>query len=226
MKPAVVLTSLLAAVALAAPLTASAATLSVDKRCYGPGDKVSFSGGGYTPNGQVAFTVGGQQLGVTTANPVGELAVALAAPQIDGKQRTDVFTATDQTNLALAASTNVLLTSLDVTVSPKKGNPGKARRIKARGFTTGKTLYAHVKLGKKRRNVKIGKLKGPCKTLNVKRKLFASNAPTGLYSVQFDAKRKYSAKTAPSVTFLVNVFQTIVPAMTSSSIAERWTRLP
>jgi hypothetical protein len=206
--PAVVLSSLVAATALAAPLAADAASLSVSKRCYGPGDKVAFSGGGYTPNGEVAFTVGGQQLGVTTANAVGEISVSLGAPSIEGKQRTDVFTATDQTDLALVGTVKVPLTSLNVTVSPKQGNPGKPRRIKARGFTAGKVLYAHFKLGHKRRNLKIGKLQGPCKTLNVKKQLFASNAPTGLYNVQFDTKRKYSSKTVPQVSFLVNVFQT------------------
>lgn len=219
---AVVISSL--AVTLAVPVVASAATLSVDKRCYAPNDAVKFSGGGYTPNGQVAFSVGGQQLGVTTANTVGEVAVTLDAPSINGKTRTDVFTATDQTNLALTASVKVPLTSLDVKVTPKQGNPGKARRIKARGFTTGKTLYAHVKLGSKRRNVKIGKLKGACKTLNVKKKLFASDAPTGLYNVQFDTKRKYSSKTAPQVTFLVNVFQTFKLSSASAATTERWTQ--
>jgi hypothetical protein len=196
----------LAALALAAPAAAPAATLSVDKPCYGAGERVQFSGAGYTPNGSVALSVSGQQLGLGSANPVGEFAAALGAPEIDGKQRTDVFTATDQANLSLTATVPVLLTSLNVRVTPKNGDPSKPKRIVARGFTTGKTLYAHVRRGKAKRNVRIGRLKGACKTLSVTRRLFSPDARPGLYKVQFDARRKYSADTTPQVGFLVTVF--------------------
>ena len=148
----------LVALALVVPVTASAATLSVNKRCYGPGEEIAFSGGGYTPNSPVAISVGGQQLGVTTANSVGEIAVSDGAPVIRGKRRTDTYTATDQANLSLTASAAVTLTSLGVKVTPKNGNPAKAKRVVARGFTTGKTLWAHVRLGNAKRNVKVGKL--------------------------------------------------------------------
>jgi hypothetical protein len=207
----------IALAALAVPAAASAASLSVSKSCYGPQEKVSFSGGGYTANGQVSLSVGGQQLGVTNANQVGEIAVSLPAPSIKGKQRTDLFTATDQTNLALTANAPVRLTSLNVNVTPKNGDPSKSKRIVARGFTGGKTLWAHVRRGSNKRNVKIGKLKGACKTLDVKRKIFLPNAVPGVYSVQFDSKRKYSSKTTPQVAFLVTVFHTFSPASASSN---------
>ena len=206
----------LAVVALAVPAAAPAASLSVNKSCYGPGEQVNFSGGGYTANGQVAVSVGGQQLGVTNANPVGEIAVDLPAPSIKGKERTDVFTATDEMNLALTANAPVRLTSLNVKVTPKNGDPSKAKRIVARGFTSGKTLWAHVRRGKNKRNVKVGKLKGACKTLDVRRKIFLPDAVAGVYNVQFDSKRKYSSKTAPQVSFLVTVFHTFSPASASS----------
>jgi hypothetical protein len=214
----------LTATALAAPATASAATLSVDKPCYGAGERVQFSGGGFSPNGSVALSVSGQQLGVGNANPVGEFAANLGAPAIDGKQRTDVFTATDQTNLALTASVPVLLTSLDVKVKPKNGNPGKLKRIVARGFTTGKVLYAHVRRKGTKRNIKIGRLKGPCKTLSVRRRLFSLDAKTGVYKVQFDTRRRYSADTAPQVGFVVTVFPVVKPAAASSA-RESWIRV-
>lgn len=206
-----------AVVALAAPVAADAASLSVNKSCYGPGEAVKFSGGGYTANGPVAVSVGGQQLGTTTANPVGEIAVTLPAPNIDGKERTDTFTATDQTNIALVATAPVRLSALNVKVTPRNGDPTKAKRVVARGFTTGRTLYAHVRRGKAKRNVKIGRLKGACHALDVKRKLFLPNAQAGIYNVQFDTKRKYSSKTKPNVSFLVTVFHTFRPASASSS---------
>jgi hypothetical protein len=197
--------SSLAALALAAPASAPAATLSVDRPCYGAGERVQFTGHGYTPDGSVALSVSGQQLGVGSANSVGEFTAALRAPAIDGKQRTDVFTATDQTDLALTASAPVLLTSLDVSVKPKDGDPSKPKRIVARGFTNGTTLYAHVRRGKAKRNVRVGRLRGPCKTLSVKRRLFSPDAQPGVYKVQFDARRRYSPSTAPQVGFLVTV---------------------
>jgi hypothetical protein len=207
----------LAAIALAAPAAAPAASLSVNKSCYGAGEQVKFSGGGYTASGPVSLSVSGQQLGVTNANPIGEIAAGIPAPSIKGKQRTDVFTATDQTNLALTATVPVKLTSLNVKVTPKNGDPSKAKRIVARGFTTGKVLYAHVRRGSSKRNVKVGKLKGACKTLSAKRKLFLANAKAGVYNVQFDTKRTYSSKTAPQVSFLVTVFHTFRPASVSST---------
>jgi len=198
--------------------------LSVNKQCYGPGDEVAFSGVGFTPNGPVALSVGGQQLGVGMVNPVGEFEVSLAAPDIKGKRRTDLFTATDQTDLSLTANAPVHLTSLNVKVAPTNGNPGKAKRIVARGFTSGKVLWAHVQRGKNKRNVRIGKLKGACKTLDVKRKLFKADARDGLYSVHFDTTRKYSKKTAPQVSFQVVVFRTFKPA-SASSVGERWIQI-
>jgi hypothetical protein len=201
----------LALIALAVPATAPAATLDVDRSCYSPGQAVKFSGGGYTPNGQVALSVGGRQLGVTTANPVGEISASLGAPSISAKRRTDTFTATDQTNLALAATVGVQLASLRVKVAPKSGDPTKAKRIVAQGFTGGRTLWAHVRRGKHKRNVKIGRLKGACHTIKVKRKLFLPDAATGVYNVYFDTKRRYSSKTRPQVSYLVSVFRTFRP---------------
>jgi len=215
--------STLVAVALAAPATASAASLSVNKSCYGPGEKIAFSGSGFTPNGEVALSVSGRQLGVTTANGVGEIAASTGAPAIRGKRRSDFYTAVDQTNLSLSAGVPVRLTSLNVKVTPKNGNPAKAKRVVARGFTTGKVLWAHLRRGEARRNVKIGRLKGACKTLTVKRQLFPANAKDGLYSVSFDTKRTYSAKQRPQVSFLVTVFHTYKPASASSS--ESWIQI-
>jgi hypothetical protein len=214
----------LVAVALAAPATAPAATLSVDRGCYGPGEEVAFTGVGFTSNGPVALSVGGQQLGVGTVNAVGEFEVSLGAPDIRAKKRTDLFTATDQTDLSLTANVPVHLTSLNVNVTPKNGNPGKAKRVVARGFTSGRVLWAHIRRGKNKRNVKIGKLRGACKTLDVKRKLFPADAKDGLYTVHFDSKRKYSSKTAPQVSFQVVVFRTFKPA-SASSVGERWIRI-
>lgn len=214
----------LAALVLGAPVTAPAATLSVDKPCYGAGEQVHFSGSGYTPSGSVALSVSGQQLGLGAADPLGRFVDGLDAPMIDGRQRTDVFTATDQTNLSLTASVPVRLTSLGVRVTPKRGDPSRVKRIVARGFTGGTTLYAHVRRGKSTRNLRIGRLEGACKTLTTKRRLFRPDARPGVYKVQFDARRRYSARTAPQVFFLVTVFRTYRPARAGAA-RETWVRV-
>lgn len=201
------------------PGLAEAATLTADRGCYAPGDPVGLTGSGYTPNGPVAITVEGRQLGTAQADPAGAIAVDLSAPDIDGTQRTDDFVATDQTDLSLTATAGVKLTSLNVTAKPKNGKPGRKQRIKARGFIGGKALWAHIQRGRKKRNVKVGELKGPCGTLNVKKRLFSPSAQFGLYRVQFDAKRRYSQQTVPQVYFFVTVFQVFKPASASTATA-------
>lgn len=227
MKPRVALVPTLIALALTVPAAAQAApSLTADRSCYGPGEPIQLTGAGFTASGPVALSADGQQLGVGTASPAGGFVYTEPAPVVDGKQRTRTYTATDQTNIALTASAPVLVSALNVNVTPKQGNPGRKRRIKARGFTRGKTLWAHIKRGKKKRNVKIGKLKGACGVLSVKKRLFASDAPTGLYEVRFDTKRKYSTTARPQVSFLVSVYRTFRAASVgSASIGERWTQV-
>jgi hypothetical protein len=205
LKPRTAVLAGLAGTALAVPASASAATLRVDRPCYRAGEAVRFSGAGYTPSGSVALSVSGQQLGLAEVDPLGGFDASLEAPEIDGRRRTDTFTATDQTNLSLTASAPVLLTSVNVDVEPRNGNPGEPKRIVARGFTSGNVLYAHVRRGNTGRNVRIGRLRGPCGTLRIRRRLFSLDARTGVYTVQFDARRRYSARTEPQVGFVVTV---------------------
>jgi hypothetical protein len=215
----------IAVVALAAPGLSQAATLTADRSCYGPGQTIVLTGAGFTPSGLVALSTEGQQLGTGPADAAGGFRVGLPAPVVSAKKRTDDFLATDQTDLALTATAPVLISSLDVLVKPAKSPPAKKRRINARGFTTGKTLWAHVRRGKKRRNVKIGKLKKPCGTLSVKKRLFAPDAPVGVYQVQFDSKRTYSSSTRPSVSYVVEVFKTFkLASLSTASVGESWVR--
>jgi hypothetical protein len=224
LKPRAAFAVSAAALALAAPSGAQAASLTVDRSCYGPLEPIGLAGAGFTPNGAVALSADGQQLGTGGADATGGFTVGLPAPIIDAKQQTINFTATDQTNLALTASASALVSSLDVIVKPKRGNPGRERRIKARGFTRGKNLWAHIKRGKKRRNVKIGKLKGACGVLSAKKRLFSSDAAPGVYEVRFDTQRRYSTSARPQVAFLVTVYRTF-RAASASATGERWVEI-
>lgn len=232
---ALLLPCLAASLAAAGPAAAQAPTFEADRSCYGPGQEVNLSGFGFTPGGLAAISVDGGQIGQATVNPVGEFDISNRAPSISGKQRKYVFTAADETNPALTASTDVLVSSLSVKITPRgtRVDPSVKRKIVARGFTSGRTLWAHVKRGKgKARNIKIGRLKGACHTINVKRRLFPANPAVGNYKVQFDTKRRYSTKTRPNTTFNVTVYRYLRASSSSagtsaasSAIAARWTPL-
>ena len=99
------------------------------------------------------------------------------------------------------AQAQFLGSSLAVIVKPRNGAAGRKLRISASGFTTGKRLYAHVVRGKYRHNVSIGKLKGPCRTTKARRRVLPAGLSTGVYTVQFDTKRRYSKKTKVWVKF-------------------------
>lgn len=203
--------------AFALPASAQAATLAANKPCYAVGDAVVLSGAGYTPNGQVGFAVDGQVLPSTlTADPAGNFRLQFAAPttrSVDSRKST--ITAIDQTNPALTATTQLTLSRLVVRLSPKSGRSSRPRRIRARGFTAqGSVLYMHIRRrggGGKVRNVRLGRLKAPCKTLSVKRRLFSSRTATGRYRIIFDTARRLKTPRAQGFFFDFTVRRIRVP---------------
>ncbi len=227
--------TLLTVVAVA--LTASpaqAATLIANKQCYREGDAsdpVRFLGGPFTPNGNVNVTRDGipiltQEGRPLRANAAGIVAGILTrAPIIDPvKERPFTLVATDAANPALTGTLTRLVSQLDVTVRPPGGRPATRRRINARGFTGGGTLYAHVVRGRSRRNVRIGRLTGPCGTLTARKRLFRKGARVGTYRVQFDASRGYSPRTYPQQTFRVRIF-TLFRSRAGAASSADWLRI-
>ncbi len=208
---------------LAAPAAANAATLAVAplKACYRAGETVGMAGGGYTPNTTVQVNSDGRVVGSVLSDAAGNFAGALQLGVPSG-ERLKTYSAVDTANTANTASVQLRVSRLLVTVKPKNGRPGRVLRVKARGFSTGKTLYAHVVRGHKTRNVRIGKLKGACHTLSVRKRIFSKHTKTGTYTVQFDSKRHYSKKTAVRYRFTVPV---VPVAANSSASAAAWSRL-
>lgn len=221
---------LAAAAALAVAAPAQAATLVGDQACYQENEPVNVTGTGYTPNGVVNFSRDNQAFGTLTADAAGNIKGAGAAPRISpAKQRAFTLEARDATNPALVANITPQATRFGVTVKPRSGNPARTRRIKARGFTEGRTLYVHVRRKGRGKNIKLGKLKRPCGTKSVRKRIFKRGAKTGLYTVQFDTRRRYSSKAFPKVTFKVTVFKTFKPSIATGSAfgvqSERWTQV-
>jgi hypothetical protein len=202
----VTLAALAAGLTLAAAAQAQAATLTVagTKSCYRLGDALIVSGSGFTPNGPVNFTLDNRSLGSLTADAAGNVTAPLTIGTLRGV-RTRTLIGTDATNPANVGTAQFLGSALSVTVRPRTGTAGRILRIGAAGFTTGKRLYAHVLRRGYRRNIAIGRLKGPCRTLKARRRVLPGGLAAGRYTVQFDTKRRYSRKTQVRVRFRVTV---------------------
>ncbi len=194
-------------VALAAAAPAQAATLALvgSKSCYHVGDTLTINGSGFTPNGQASVTLDNRSVGAVPTDAAGNFSTPFTVGTLSGVRRRTLI-ATDAVNPANVGQAQFLGSALDVTVKPKNGAAGRRLRLKATGFTGGKRLYAHVLRKRYRRNVFIGKLKGPCRTLKVRKQVLPGSTPTGVYTVQFDTKRRYSKKTKVWVKFTVTVF--------------------
>ena len=220
----------LAVVVLTAPAGAQAATLTAvnPKPCYGSGDRVALVAAGFTPGREVSFVFGSRPLrGSLPANAVGNVFAGARLPDLPVKEETAPFTASDGINRASSAP--VRASDLNVTLKIG-GSPAAKRRIRARGFTTGgSSLYAHIRRGRSKRNVRIGALKGPCKTLNVRRALFRRGRFSfGTYNVQFDTFRRYNAERAQSFRGTLTILRRFGRRSTTAvaSGAQGWTWKP
>jgi hypothetical protein len=197
-----------AALLAASAPAATAATLAQDpvKKCYRDDESVNLEGAGFSPNGSVTIARDGvpfdQRL---TTDALGRFLGALKLAQATGQSRR-TYTATDSVDPGLVATTRLTVSAVEVKVEPEESAPGELLRIGARGFTDGKTLYAHIKRKRKRvRNVRVGRLRGACAKLVARKRLFKASAPSGTYRVQFDAHRRYRPGTEVQFAFRVTV---------------------
>jgi len=193
-------------VALAVPATASAASLTVtpEKRCYSSGESVNLLGSGFSPLGSATVTRDGTPLGALQTDANGAFTGVLTVAQTSGR-RTKTYTASDDMVPTLTASKQITVSAVRVDLSPANGAPGRRMSIKASGFTTGKTLWAHVTKGRSQRTVKIGTLSGACGRLKTRRRLLPQNAKLGLHRIQFDTFRRYDPKQAVRYRYTIDV---------------------
>lgn len=204
--PAILLACLVGAPATSAQYV----SLEADRGCYAPHQPISLTGYGFTPDGDVALSAGGQQLGIGMADYDGVFGASLRAPAFPFPEVEMRFTATDQTYLLNRASATVRLTSLGVRVTPATGDPARPRRIRARGFFGGRTLYAHVRRGDRVRSLRIGRLSGACRRIDATRRLFPPGVDPGAYTLHFDTSRRFEpgAGAATRITYAVRIAST------------------
>lgn len=227
--PRRILTSVLLGICcLAFAPGASAATLSVNKPCFREFAPVTLAGTGYTPNGQVGLFRDSTSLGFLRAGPGGSFGVTDSSGSVSNSERERRYTlgAIDGTNPAIRAATQLRVSALAVSVRPNGGSPSRSRRVGARGFVGGRTLYAHVRRGRRYKlRVRIGRLRGPCATVSARRRLLRRGTPVGTYRVQFDARRRYSrcrrvTATRTCIVLRVRVFRIFRSSSASASAAD------
>jgi hypothetical protein len=212
----------IAAIMLAVPTANAKATLTVEPvaACYREQSTVRLPGSGFTPNAMVVFSRDGTPIGdPLQADGSGGVYADLILPGLVSGQRRLTYVATDPANLTSQVS--LLVTATDVTLRPRGGPPNRLLTIRARGFIVPDrtTLYAHVirtgKRGAKARNMRIGRVTGPCRQLTARKRLFARGTAPGKYRIQFDTFRRYQAKRTVKTEFIVTVFQTAGAARAS-----------
>jgi hypothetical protein len=174
---------------------------------------VHLIGGGFTPNGQVVFTRDGDPLGdPIVADAGGGVFPQLILPGFVSGQKRRTYVATDSTNSTLTAQVSLLVTATDVTLRPEGGAPHRLLTVNARGFFGGRTLYAHVVRAGRRagraRNLRIGAVRGACKQVQARKRLFPRGAAPGKYRVQFDTFRRFKSKRTIETDFIITVYRT------------------
>jgi hypothetical protein len=191
---------------LAAPSAAHAASLTAKpaKPCYRSGETLNFVGGGFTASSAANLTRDGTFVSSIPTDPSGQFDAGLRLLQDQGSQ-VRTYTATDANNTSLSASVPVTVSALAVRLTPSTGSVSRRFRIRARGFTTGRTLWAHVVHRRSRRHVKLGRLTGACHTLRTRRQLLRPNARFGRHRIQFDTFRRYRANRPVRATYTIRV---------------------
>jgi hypothetical protein len=195
-----------AVVSLAVPSAAHAASLTTEpaKPCYRSGETVRFIGSGFMPSSTANLTRDGTFVSPIPIDGTGQFDAALRLQQDQGAQiRT--YTATDANNPSLSASTPVTVSAVGVRLTPGTGSVSRRFRIRARGFTTGSTLWAHIVHRRSTRAVRIGTLTGGCHNLRTRRRLLPANARFGRHRIQFDTFRQYRRDRPVKATYTIRV---------------------
>jgi hypothetical protein len=185
-----------AALLLAAPAGASAATFTLDQPCVREESGVGFSLAGFAPNAFVRLLQNSDLIDAIQMGDNGGFEGNFPSfANGDLTARAVTITATDDAGITLTQPLGVV--DLLVGMSPSKARPATKVTFKALGFVEGGTLYAHYTYSKSEtkkipvKTVKLGKL-GPCGALNKKMKQLPLKHPKpGVYEIQFDTNPAY-----------------------------------
>lgn len=223
-RTALVLVALSASGAL--PTATSAATASLDRACYVSGEPGTLSLAGFSPNAVVSLANDdGDRTSVTT-DAAGSLVVAIGPPAGDDLPRPGsreiVFTATEDANPANVATAVGRIAPLAFATDTGPKSPAAKRAWYFSGWTPGKAIYAHFRLGGRTRGTyRFGVATGPCG-------LYQRRAPgiaikgrvgAGAWTIQVDQAARFSTRTTEKLTTRTAVYTTFRPRATTSAAA-------
>jgi hypothetical protein len=191
---------------LAAPSAAQAASLATQpaKPCYRSGETVHFIGSGFTASSTANLSRDDTFISSIPTDTAGQFDASLQLRQDQGTE-TRTYTATDANNPSLSASAPVTVSAVGVRLSPGTGSVSRRFRIRARGFTTGRTLWAHIVHRRSSRHIKIGRLTGACHNLSGRRRLLSRTARLGRHRIQFDTFRRYRRDRPVKAAYTIRV---------------------
>ena len=199
-----------AAIALAAPAAAQAATITVSGTCFVSSRQIAITGAGFTAGAQV--TISGGVFGSALADAAGNISTTVSAPAV---------TTIAPRQVAITASDGDELGRRD-----GRGHPRRARHERAAqrppaaeddvallGFPSGTAIYGHYRWhGRTIKNYRFGKPTGPCGTLTVRARripVASSSLHAGTWTLQLDQRQHYRRSGARRViTF--RLFRTLL----------------
>ena len=145
-----------AAIALAAPAAAQAATITVSGTCFVSSRQIAITGAGFTAGAQV--TISGGVFGSALADAAGNIATTVSAPAVTTiAPRQVAITASDGAN-SRAVRRSRSIRDVLVTNAPLSGRPRQKTTWHFSGFPSGTAIYGHYRWhGRTIKNYRFGK---------------------------------------------------------------------
>lgn len=176
-------------------MPANAAEFKFGRSCAGGRSNLPVTGSGYVPGSPIAIQSGKRTLiggdDVPVADARGRLNFTIPTAEVTSTVKT-TLTIFSEANPAVRASQPLKVVPMSANFS-LNGDLSKPRRLRAQGFTHGEgtTLYEHYySPSGKLRTYRVGRLKGPCRSINIKRYRVLRQPPKeGLYRVYFNTNR-------------------------------------
>lgn len=204
------LTLLLTLAAVAAPTAADAAGIKIPDRCFREQTKIPVEGSGFTPNAAVDVGFANLRPVTRTTDGSGRFSAKVPVPDLGNAPvpgRARLF-AVERGNTSNAASERVQMTPIAVgTRETSIVRVGEKIWVRFAGFPNGRVMWGHYLFGSKLRGKqRFGQTDGPCGTLRAHVALLPSFIDrTGIWTIQFDARKRYSRKTEPRRRAKINV---------------------
>ncbi|HEX2507078.1 MAG TPA: hypothetical protein VHK23_02065 [Miltoncostaeaceae bacterium] len=202
-------------------LAGAAPVIATDAVCLRPAQQPDGSlvspplvvrGAGFSPDAAVAVGRGARPESAV-ADPTGSFTSPLSVldrlrDRVPRSRPLDVV-ATDPA-LGTSNRLRVRTAALAFSASPRRATPSSVVTFRFSGLEPGRPVYAHYRFGPRvRANVAMGRASEPCGLLTARRRQIPVRDPdVGLWRIQFDHRRSFSARATPRLTATVDVLRT------------------